>query len=42
MASAGELTNDDLERIVTIMQNPQDYKIPNYFLNRQKDITDGT
>lgn len=23
------------------MQNPSDYKIPNYFLNRQKDITDG-
>lgn len=38
---AGELTNDELERIVTIMQNPLQYKIPSWFLNRQKDITDG-
>ncbi|KAI9364501.1 ribosomal protein S13/S18-domain-containing protein [Zopfochytrium polystomum] len=38
---AGELTNDELERIVTIMQNPAQYKIPNWFLNRQKDIRDG-
>ncbi|KAJ1561420.1 ribosomal 40S subunit protein S18B [Cladochytrium tenue] len=38
---AGELTNDELERIVTIMQNPSQYKIPNWFLNRQKDIRDG-
>ncbi|KAJ3416108.1 ribosomal 40S subunit protein S18B [Chytridiales sp. JEL 0842] len=38
---AGELTNDELERIVTIMQNPAQYKIPNWFLNRQKDHKDG-
>ena len=38
---AGELTNDELERVVTIMQNPSQYKIPNWFLNRQKDIKDG-
>ncbi|ORZ02214.1 ribosomal protein S13/S18-domain-containing protein [Syncephalastrum racemosum] len=38
---AGECTNEDLERIVTILQNPQQYKIPNWFLNRQKDIVDG-
>ncbi|KAJ3114445.1 ribosomal 40S subunit protein S18B [Phlyctochytrium bullatum] len=38
---AGEMSNDELERIVTIMQNPQQYKIPNWFLNRQKDIKDG-
>ena len=37
----GELTNEDLERVVTIMQNPAQYKIPNWFLNRQKDIKDG-
>ncbi len=40
-ASAGELSNDELERIVTIMQNPLQYKIPQWFLNRQKDIKDG-
>ena len=31
----------ELERIVTIIQNPRQYKIPDYFLNRQKDIKDG-
>ncbi len=38
---AGELTVEELERIVTIMQNPQQYKIPDWFLNRQRDIVDG-
>lgn len=38
---AGELSNEELERIVTILQNPSQYKIPNWFLNRQKDIVDG-
>uniref|UniRef100_A0A0K0D7Y3 Small ribosomal subunit protein uS13 n=1 Tax=Angiostrongylus cantonensis TaxID=6313 RepID=A0A0K0D7Y3_ANGCA len=38
---AGELSEDDFEKIVTIMQNPSQYKIPNWFLNRQKDIKDG-
>lgn len=26
---------------MTIMQNPRQYKIPDWFLNRQKDIKDG-
>lgn len=34
--SAGELNPDELERIVTIIQNPTQFKIPNWFLNRQK------
>ncbi|KAG9302316.1 hypothetical protein G9A89_008808 [Geosiphon pyriformis] len=38
---AGELSNEELERLVTIIQNPVQYKIPNWFLNRQKDIFDG-
>uniref|UniRef100_A0A6P8QB04 Small ribosomal subunit protein uS13 n=1 Tax=Geotrypetes seraphini TaxID=260995 RepID=A0A6P8QB04_GEOSA len=38
---AGELTEDEVERVVTIMQNPCQYKIPDWFLNRQKDIKDG-
>nr|XP_019046859.1 40S ribosomal protein S18 [Kwoniella bestiolae CBS 10118]OCF25789.1 40S ribosomal protein S18 [Kwoniella bestiolae CBS 10118] len=38
---AGELNSDELERIVTIMQNPAQFKIPNWFLNRQRDIVDG-
>jgi len=31
-----------MERIITIMQNPSTYKIPTWFLNRQKDIKDGS
>eukprot|EP00124_Ichthyophonus_hoferi_P003505 Ihof_evm4s307 gene=Ihof_evmTU4s307 len=38
---AGELTEAEVERVVTIMQNPRQYKIPDWFLNRQKDIKDG-
>ncbi|RKP01655.1 hypothetical protein CXG81DRAFT_29706 [Caulochytrium protostelioides] len=39
---AGELTNDELERVVQILQNPAQYKIPAWFLNRQKDVVEGT
>nr|CAB3254308.1 40S ribosomal protein S18 [Phallusia mammillata] len=38
---AGELTDDEIDRVVTIMQNPRQYKIPDWFLNRQKDARDG-
>ncbi|KAK4204473.1 ribosomal 40S subunit protein S18B [Triangularia verruculosa] len=38
---AGELTSEELERLVTIIQNPTAYKIPSWFLNRQRDIVDG-
>ncbi|RKF83006.1 40S ribosomal protein S18 [Golovinomyces cichoracearum] len=53
---AGELTSEELERIVTsrfpefildyilknlVIQNPTQYKIPSWFLNRQRDIVDG-
>lgn len=38
---AGELTVEELERIVTIIQNPGQYKIPGWFLNRQRDFTTG-
>jgi small subunit ribosomal protein S18e len=41
ISSAGELTSEELERIVTIIQNPTQYKIPSWFLNRQRDIVDG-
>lgn len=42
MGSAGELTTEELERIVNIVQNPRQFKIPDWMLNRQKDIKDGT
>jgi small subunit ribosomal protein S18e len=38
---AGDLNTDELERIVTILQSPAQFKIPTWFLNRQKDIVDG-
>ena len=41
ITSAGDLNSDELERLVTIIQNPTQFKIPTWFLNRQKDIVDG-
>jgi small subunit ribosomal protein S18e len=38
---AGELTQEEIEKIITVMTHPRQFKIPNYFLNRQKDIKDG-
>eukprot|EP00010_Vexillifera_abyssalis_P005313 CAMPEP_0201560392 /NCGR_PEP_ID=MMETSP0173_2-20130828/78245_1 /ASSEMBLY_ACC=CAM_ASM_000268 /TAXON_ID=218659 /ORGANISM="Vexillifera sp., Strain DIVA3 564/2" /LENGTH=155 /DNA_ID=CAMNT_0047974839 /DNA_START=499 /DNA_END=966 /DNA_ORIENTATION=+ len=38
---AGELTDQEVEKIVAIIQNPLSFKIPQWFLNRQKDVTDG-
>jgi len=38
---AGELTKDEIEKIVTVFQNPAQYKIPTWFLNRQKDFKTG-
>ena len=38
---AGELTEEEIERVVTILQTPRPYKISDWFLNRQKDIRDG-
>ena len=38
---AGELSENEVDRIVTIMQNPRQYKISDWFLNRQKDVREG-
>lgn len=38
---AGECSEEEVEKIITIMSNPRQYKIPDWFLNRQKDIVDG-
>ncbi|XP_041370661.1 40S ribosomal protein S18 [Gigantopelta aegis] len=38
---AGELSEEEVERIITVMSNPRQYKIPDWFLNRQKDVKDG-
>ncbi|KJE94571.1 ribosomal protein S18 [Capsaspora owczarzaki ATCC 30864] len=38
---AGEVNEAEVERLLSILQNPRSYKIPDWFLNRQKDIVDG-
>merc|ERR1712138_115886 len=38
---AGDLTEEEVEKVITIMENPRIYKIPDWFLNRQKDVVDG-
>merc|ERR1711865_480652 len=38
---AGELTQDEVEKLVAIIQNPKQFKIPMWFLNRQKDYKTG-
>jgi small subunit ribosomal protein S18e len=39
---AGDLDEEEVERIVKVMQNPLDYKIPVWFLNRKRDKVNGT
>ncbi|VDO94760.1 unnamed protein product [Soboliphyme baturini] len=39
---AGELSDAEVEKLVSVMTNPREYKIPDWFLNRQKDIVDGS
>eukprot|EP00275_Glaucocystis_incrassata_P001063 EC121673.1.p2 GENE.EC121673.1~~EC121673.1.p2 ORF type:complete len:136 (+),score=25.75 EC121673.1:129-536(+) len=38
---AGEMTMEEIERVVTILQNPRQFKIPDWMLDRRKDIRDG-
>lgn len=38
---AGELSEEEVEKLMTIIGNPRQFKIPDWFLNRQKDIKDG-
>ncbi|XP_046339158.1 40S ribosomal protein S18 isoform X2 [Haliotis rubra] len=38
---AGELSDEEVDRVITVMTNPRQYKIPDWFLNRQKDVKDG-
>jgi hypothetical protein len=39
--SAGELTEDEIETVKTIIGNPRQFDIPDWFLNRQKDVKTG-
>lgn len=38
---AGELTAAELDNIMTVVANPRQFKIPDWFLNRKKDYKDG-
>jgi len=38
---AGELSAAELEGLMVIVANPRTFKIPDWFLNRQKDHKDG-
>ncbi|CAI5492312.1 unnamed protein product [Closterium sp. Naga37s-1] len=38
---AGELSAAELENLMVIVGNPRQFKIPDWFLNRQKDYKDG-
>merc|ERR1711908_106432 len=38
---AGEMAEDQINAFLTIVQNPRDFKIPDWFLNRQRDFKDG-
>ena len=38
---AGELTTDEVNKIVAVISNPLQFKIPAWMLNRQRDVIDG-
>ena len=38
---AGELSAAELESLMVIVSNPRQFRIPDWFLNRQKDWKDG-
>ncbi len=38
---AGELKEENIEKINDILAKPLDYNIPKWFLNRQRDIREG-
>jgi small subunit ribosomal protein S18e len=38
---AGEMSAEEIERVVAILHNPASFKIPDWMLNRQKDRVDG-
>ena len=39
---AGELSAAELEQLMIIVSNPRTFKVPDWFLNRQRDPKDGT
>lgn len=39
---AGELSEEQIEKLVDVCNNPSKYSIPDWFLNRRKDPKEGT
>ena len=38
---AGELTPEEINKIVAVVANPTQFRIPSWYLNRQRDYKDG-
>merc|ERR1711976_790325 len=38
---AGELSTDEINKLVAVISNPLQFKIPAWILNRQRDVKDG-
>merc|ERR1719299_111882 len=38
---AGELSTDEVNKIVAVLNNPLQFKIPSYMLNKRRDYKDG-
>ncbi|RHN54714.1 putative ribosomal protein S13 [Medicago truncatula] len=38
---AGKLSAAELDNIMTVVANPRQFKVPDWFLNRKKDYKDG-
>ena len=38
---AGTLSNEEIEKLVAIINSPKQFKVPDWFVNRQKDIVTG-
>ena len=38
---AGELSPEELEKLVTVINNPRQFKVPDWFINRNRDYKDG-
>eukprot|EP01138_Halocafeteria_seosinensis_P015815 gb/GECG01016140.1/.p1 GENE.gb/GECG01016140.1/~~gb/GECG01016140.1/.p1 ORF type:complete len:144 (+),score=17.67 gb/GECG01016140.1/:1-432(+) len=38
---AGELSEEEIERLIAVLQNPRQFEIPDWMLNRRRDFKDG-
>lgn len=41
VSRAGEISAAELDQLMVVVANPRQFKIPDWFLNRQKDYKDG-